>query len=314
MKKRMLPFLLCLLLLTGCASAGDGSPAETVPAVCFTDDTGTLVDVPQKPETVAVLLSSLADLWITAGGQVDITVGETIERGFAEEGVILVDDGAGKTIDLEGLIAAEPDFVLYASDIAGQLECADALKAAGIPAAGFAVETFEDYLKLLKICTDILGTPENYEIYGIQLKDKVDSLISAAKSQENQPDILFVRAGSTAKVTKAKTAENHFVCVMLEELGTYNIAEAAPVLLDGLSIEEILLADPDVILYTTMGDESAGVAYMESMMADPVWQSLTAVREAKVYQLPKDLFQYKPNSRWDQAYEYLIELLYGEIV
>lgn len=314
MKKRLLSLLFCLLLLTGCAPAGAEVPAETVPAVCFMDDTGTVVDVPKKPEKVAVLLSSLADLWITAGGKVDITVGESIERGFAEEGVILVDDGAGKTIDLEGLIAAEPDFVLYASDIAGQLECADALKAAGIPAAGFAVETFSDYLNLLKICTDILGTPENFEIYGVQLEAKVNDLISLARNQENQPNILFVRAGSTAKVTKAKTAENHFACVMLKELGTFNIAEAAPVLLDGLSMEEILLADPDVMLYTTMGDESAGVAYMESLMADSVWQSLTAVKEGKVYQLPKDLFQYKPNARWDEAYAYLIELLYGDIV
>ena len=90
--------------------------------------------------------------------------------------------------------------------------------------------------------------------------------------------------------------------------------EAAPILLDGLSTEEIILADPDAILFTTMGDEAAGSAYMESLLRDPVWQSLTAVREGKVYQLPKELFQYKPNSRWDWAYAYLIQLLYGDIL
>lgn len=310
--KKIALFMIVCLLLSGCGTLPSGEKAADT--VDFTDDTGAEVRVSKKPETVAVLLSSLADVWMTAGGEVAITVGETVERGFAEDSVILVDAGAGKTIDLEALIAGSPDFVLYASDIAGQLECADTLKAAGIPAAGFAVETFQDYLDLLKICTDILETPENYETYGTELEKQVNSLISLAKSQENQPDVLFVRAGSTARVTKAKTAENHFVCAMLKELGTYNIAEAAPVLLDGLSIEEILLADPDVMLYTTMGDESAGVAYMESLLSDKVWQSLTAVQTGKVYQLPKDLFQYKPNARWAEAYEYLIKLLYGEIV
>ena len=57
--RNILSLLLCLLLLTGCAApemAGEG--------YTFTDDTGAEVTVTQKPETVAVLLSSLADLWI----------------------------------------------------------------------------------------------------------------------------------------------------------------------------------------------------------------------------------------------------------
>ena len=306
--KKLFACILCVLLLTGCG----GEMVSDNRTIAFTDDTGAEIAVPEKPERGAVLLSSLADLWITAGGSVDITVGESIERGFVSHDVILVDDGAGKTINLEVLIAAEPDFVLYSSDIAGQLECADALAAAGIPAAGFAVETFGDYLELLKICTDILETRECYETYGMNLKTEIDDMIAAAQSQIDQPQILFVRAGSSAKVTKAKTAENHFVCGMLKELGTFNIAEKAPILLDGLSTEEIVLSDPDFILFTTMGDAEAGEAYMQSLLIDPVWQSLTAVKEGKVYQLPKELFQYKPNARWCEAYAYLIELLYGD--
>ena len=307
--KKLLIILLCLLLLTGCAPAEGAGEGYT-----FTDDTGAEITVPEKPKKVAVLLSSLADLWITAGGTVDITVGETVERGFVAESVILVDAGAGKTIDLEGLIAAQPDFVLYSSDLSGQLECAETLRAAGIPAAGFRVETFEDYLRVLKICTEILETPERYTQYGSALKTEIDGLIALAQAQEHQPDILFVRAGSSAKYTKAKTAENHFVCGMLKDLGTFNIAEKAPILLDGLSTEEILLSNPDFILFTTMGDEGAGQTYMESLISDPVWQTLSAVKEGRVYQLPKELFQYKPNARWNEAYTYLIELLYGDIL
>lgn len=301
--------LLCLLFLSGC------TPAETAgEGYTFTDDTGMEVTVAEKPEKVAVLLSSLADLWITAGGEVAISVGESLERGFVGETVILVDEGAGKTINLEELIAAEPDLVIYSSDLSGQLECAQLLRSAGIPAAGFAVETFADYLRVLKICTDILETPERYTRYGTDLKGEIDAMIAVAQAQEHQPDILFVRAGSSAKVTKAKTAENHFVCAMLKELGTFNIAEKAPILLDGLSTEEILLSDPEFILFTTMGDESAGQAYMDSLISDPVWQTLAAVQGGNVHQLPKELFQYKPNARWGEAYAYLIELLYGDIL
>lgn len=307
--KRIATIFLCLLMLTGCAPEMPTGEGYT-----FTDDIGAKVTVPEEPETVAVLLSSLADLWITAGGTVDITVGESIERGFAGENTILVDAGAGKTIDIEGLIAAKPDFVIYSADLSGQRSCAEMLRTAGIPAAGFHVETFEDYLRVLKVCTEILGTPERYEQYGAGVKAEIDAMTAVARAQEDQPSILFVRAGSSARYTKAKTAENHFACAMLKELGAFNIAEKAPVLLDGLSIEEILISNPDFILFTTMGDEDVGQAYMDSLIADPVWQTLTAVKEGEVYQLPKELFQYKPNARWGEAYAYLIELLYGDIL
>ena len=306
MIRRLLCVLLCLLLLTGCAPF---DAPET--GLRFTDDTGTEVTAPYAPGKVAVLTSSLADLWITAGGSVQITVGETLERGFLEEAV-LVDAGAGKTVDLERLIAQKPELVICSAELAGQLECAEALRAVGIPTAAFSVETFEDYLRVLKLATELLDTPQRYETYGEALRQEAERIVSEARAREEAPRVLFVRAGSSARYTKAKTAKDHFVGVMLVELGAENIADKAPILLEGLSTEEVLLSDPDAILFTTMGDEAAGVAYMESLLEDPVWSSLRAVREGRVYQLPKELFQYKPNSRWPEAYAYLTELLYGE--
>ena len=303
--RKLICLLLCLLLC-GCAA-----PAQTGDYT-FNDSTGCEVTVKQNPKTVAVLLSSLADVWVTAGGEVDITVGETVERGFAEKTAVLVDDGAGKTVNLELLVASKPDLVLYSPDIAGQAECADALRELGIPAAGFRVDTFAEYLKLLKICTDLTGKPERYDEYGLSIVERINDSLMSAQDRPEPPRILFVRAGSSAKYTKAKTAENNFVCVMLNELGAHNIAEDAPILLDGLSMEAILLADPDLIFYTTMGSEDSAVSYMESLLVDPVWSSLKAVQSGKVHHLPKDLFQYKPNARWGEAYEYLFDLLYGD--
>ena len=37
---------------------------------------------------------------------------------------------------------------------------------------------------------------------------------------------------------------------------------------------------------------------------------LSAVKGGRCHYLPKELFQYKPNARWAEAYEYLIDLLY----
>ena len=98
---------------------------------------------------------------------------------------------------------------------------------------------------------------------------------------------------------------------MLEELGCRNIADTAPVLLDGLSFEEILAKDPDHIFISTMGDADAAIAYMDDLLGEPTWQRLTAVQKGRVHYLPKSLFQYKPNAHWGEAYAYLITLLEG---
>lgn len=308
MRRKINIFLvfIMLIMLVSCSNTEDTGSSG---GVCFEDDTGRSVTV-NEPKKVAVLFSSFAEIWTLAGGEVSITVGETVERGFADADALLVDNGAGKSIAQELLLSYEPDFVIYSCDIAAQAETAALLAAAKIPAAGFRVETFDDYLRVLKIFTEITGNETAYETYGEKVRMEIESIFAALPMQAEKQKILFIRAGSGSRSTKAKTAEEHFACVMLNELGTYNIAENAKVLLDGLSVEEVLIENPQYIFISAMGDEAAAKAYMESVLAEDAWQSLDAIQSDRVYYLPKELFQFKPNGRWAEAYRYLAEILY----
>lgn len=303
-----------MVSLVSCGKPAGQSPSSPACYASFTDDTGYEVTLPQKPEKVAVLLSSYVDIWQIAGGTVSITVGESVSRGLVEESdVTLVDSGAGKVINTEVLVAAQPDLVIASADLVGQRKAAAILREAGIPCALFQVESFDRYLNMLKICTDLTGDETAYTVYGTDVRDRItDVLARASQLAKDEPSksILFIRCGSAAGYTKAKTADNNFVCAMLKELGTFNIAESAPVLLDGLSLEEILAADPDYIFLSTMGDEQAAKTYMDGVLAGPGWQQMTAVRTGNYAYLPKDLFQFKPNARWDEAYTFLLNLLY----
>ena len=276
----------------------------------FKDSTGAVVNLPEKPRRVAVLFSSFAEMWTLAGGEVSISVGESVERGFCAKDTPLVDSGAGKTVNVELLVAYEPDLVICSADIAAQVDAAAVLRDAGIPCALFCVEDFEDYCHVLGIMTRITGNADAYEQNATAVGARIDAILDSVP-QNTGKRILFIRAGSSARATKAKTADQHFAAAMLEELGCYNIADNAPILLDGLSMEEILREDPDYIFITTMGDEEAARAYMDSLLAGEVWQSLSAVQNGAYCYLPKDLFQFKPNARWDAAYRMLSEILYG---
>ena len=61
-----------------------------------------------------------------------------------------------------------------------------------------------------------------------------------------------------------------------------------------------------------MGNEEAARAHMESVLQAPAWQALSAVKNGRVFYLPRELFQYKPNAKWDLAYEYLIGIVYEQ--
>lgn len=314
--KKGLVFILILsltMLLSACGiGKNNNTNNENAEAYyTFTDDEGKQIVLKDKPQKVAVLFSSYADVWCLAGGSVDITVGETVERGFAKEGVTLVDAGAGKSIDVERLVAEKPDFVICSADIEAQVEVAELMNNSGIPAACFRVDNLNDYIEMLKICTDITGDREAFKKNGTDVMGEVEAILASVPKEKGKT-ILFIRAGSSASSTKAKTAADNFVCGMLKEMGTINIAEAAPVLLDGLSIEEILMKNPDYIFVSTMGNEEAAIANMTAVFQQPEWQQLTAVKEGNYIFLPKSMFQYKPNAKWAEAYRYLAEVLYEE--
>ncbi len=308
---------LVILALTASCSAPEVGGKDYY---SFTDHTGREVNLDKAPTRVAILFSSYAEIWQIAGGRVDVTVADSVERGFADADAVIVDGGAGHTtIDTELLVASSPDFVVGTADYPVQVAACELLAEQGIPTALFKVENFDGYLSVLRIFTDILGTEEKYAAFGTNIKAEIDNYRDTVSNYlKNNPakkqKMLFIRAGSSARSTKAKRAEDHFACAMLEELGLCNIADAAPVLLDGLSVEEIVSVDPEWIFVSMMGEsEEAVKSNVGSLLARDGYSSLNAVEGERVEFLPKNLFHYKPNHRWAEAYRFLIEAVYPEV-
>lgn len=277
----------------------------------FTDSESTVVDLHYKPQKTAVLFSSLAECWIEAGGEIYATVGESVERGFVKEDVTLLDNGAGKTVDTEKLLSVKPDFVIASADIASHKEAAEVLKKAGIPVALMRMDTLEDYLTILRVLTKITGNSENYERYGKAVQNEVEKIISENKRTDS-PKILFVRSGASFSSAKAKKSDENFAAKILSDLGCINIADEAEILLDTLSAEAILKENPEYIFVSVMGDYNNSKAYMEELLQKKEYAMLDAVKNGKVYFLPKELFQYKPCSRWAESYRYISSILNNE--
>ena len=100
---------------------------------------------------------------------------------------------------------------------------------------------------------------------------------------------------------------------MLADLGCINIADDDDSLLDDLSMEAIIAADPDFIFVTTQGKDASAVLQNieETLLDNPAWSKLTAVKQERYYILEKELYNLKTNARWGEAYQKLADILYS---
>lgn len=312
MKKKIATILIVILAFTlaACgAPAAQGTPGQIV---TFTDDLGREVTVSENPQRVAAMIGSFADVWCLAGGR--DTLAAAADDAWTSFDLSLGGDvanlGAVKTPSLETLLAAEPDLVLASVNTTANLELESVLTGAGIPVAYFDVQGFDDYLNMLDICTRLTGKRENYERYGLDVQREIDDAV--ARADGSAPSVLVIRA--TGVSCKVKSSRDNVLGEMLADLGCVNIADSDASLLEDLSVEAIIAAEPDYIFCVLQGsDPTDAMATLEkTLLSNPAWGELKAVREGRFYTLEHELYNLKPNARWGEAYEKLAGILYSE--
>lgn len=302
--KRFLCLLIMLsLLLSGCA-AGEG----TGDGYTFTDDLDRRVTV-KEPQRVAILLGSYAEAWTLAGGSFCAAVDDAWEEYDLSIPEDVVNLGNTKSMSLELLLSVQPDFVIASTNTSQHLQWEPTLEAAGIPVAYFDVYDFEDYLRMMKIFTDITGRPDCYETYGLAVEEQVQSIIAESQSRANNPKVLVLRI--SASTIRVRSSQGSILGEILRDLRCTNIADSDETLLENLSIERILQEDPDHIFLAPYGDDQAGVqSHLDRLLTEePAWAQLTAVKEGRVHVMDKSLFSMKPNHRWGEAYAQAEEIL-----
>ena len=315
--KRFLAIILlaAMILLVGC-SAGQksGNSQQNENTVTFTDALNREVTVAKNPKRTAALIGSFADVWQLSGGEVCAAV----EDSWDDFGLDLPDAvklGGAHSPSFEALLSANPDFVIASASTAADVEMKDQLENAGITVAYFDVDNFDDYLKMLDVCTDITGRKDLYKLNGLDVKEKIEEIkadFSAQNLPENERSVLILRASSG--FVKAKGSEGTILGEMLADLGCTNIADSDKSLLENLSVESVIRSEPYRIFVVTMGnDTDAALDNLKRMIEEnPAWGQLGAVKENRLHIMERRLFNIKPNAEWAVAYEKLAKILSGK--
>lgn len=321
--KRIIALLLCGALigsmLSGCAqeqqAGGETEQVHTTEKsadeIVFIDDFGREVTV-SNPQRVITLTSSFSDIWYLAGG-VDKLVATTnatwtyFDLPLRED---IVNLGASKQLNLEQIIACEPDLILASCGTDRNVELEAAFEEMGLNAAYFSINNFDDYLRVLKTFTEITGCKENYKLYGMDVQEEVEAALTRIDGRK--PSVLYIRAtGSSCKV---KNSEGTILGEMLSDMDCVNIADVEGSLLEQLSMEVILEANPDYIFVVlqSANPTDAQEILESTLLSNPAWATLNAVQEERYYVMDSNLYNLKPNARWGEAYEQLADILYPE--
>jgi iron complex transport system substrate-binding protein len=320
--------LLLLTALVGCSkSAGtekdaatttSGTTEETPTApvapgrVTFTDDLGFEVSV-ENPQRVVACMGSFAGAWELAGGTlIGASDDAFTDYGIASEGIEQVGDLS--SINVESLIALEPDFVIMTGASGGragataQADLRDTLVNSGVTVAYFTVTTFEDYERVFTTFCEITGRDDLYQTNCADVAAKIASIKAAVPAGE-APRVLILTTYSGG--TRAQASDTQTGAIF-RDLGAINLTDENPGILREFSLEAIIEMNPDFIFVIPMGNnEAATIANLEEMTVNnPAWATLSAVQEGRYLTLDPEHFLYKPNNKWDEAYQIAFDHLY----
>lgn len=319
---RPLAAILLACTLTACApsasssdnnaqSGGSAVSSSQTQAITFTDDLGRTVTV-EHPERVAALIGSFADIWCLAGGQDSLVATAndawtSFDLGLDDS---VLDLGGVKEPNFEILLSAQPDLVLASCNTTANVDMRTSLEQANIPVAYFDIQHFSDYLRMLEICTQLTGCPERYTQYGEEVGKEIEQAV--ARQDGSAPTVLCMR--TTGSSCKVKGSQDFLLGEMLADLGCVNVADQDSALLEDLSLEAIMAADPDYIFVVLQGSDptDAQETLERTLLSNPAWGSLRAVQENRFYTLEHTLYNLKPNARWGEAYEKLADILYPQ--
>lgn len=287
--------------VAGCAAQGsdDSSQSQSQQA-----GNGTGHD----PSAVVALTKSVCSMWVDAGGTV---VGATDDAIQDLNLTNVTSVGTLYKPSKEAIVGLNPTLVLLSEDVSVQKQLAEDLQSSGVDVIDETINSFEDYDTAMQELCDITGRSDLYDQNVAQVGQHIEDVRQKVQDNEaSQQERTYLCLRVSAAKNKALKKDN-FACEILSDMALTNVADDDSAL-DDLSLEAIVSANPTYIFVVTQGDQDqAQQAYQDAFASQAVWQQLDAVQQNRVYQLPEDLFHYKPNERWGEAYDYAYQLVYG---
>lgn len=196
--------------------------------------------------------------------------------------------GSPMAPDLEVVTKLEPDLLLGAESLRSTLD--KTLEGMDLQKAYLRTESFEDLKLSLKVLGTYFNKKDEMNAALTKILDKENELSKLAEGKE-LPSVMLVIGTSDSFMVMS---EKSYLGSLVKKLGADNIATSVLNVTDTYSpinMENIVAADPDVILVLASGDHGATKdKFKKEIEKNETWTKLSAYTNDKIYMLDYSVF------------------------
>jgi iron complex transport system substrate-binding protein len=321
MPRRLLVYLSVVLLLAACTAAPLASgpaatmsppstsltPSMTPSAAAFpltlTDDTGATIAIESEPQQIVSLAPSNTEI-VCALDACDRLVGVTDFDDYPPEIADVPDVVIAAQVDVEAVVAADPDLVLAAGNELTPSTVISQLDDLGLTVMTLYPETLDEVYADIELVGAALGNgAAAAELVG-GMETRASAVEEAVAGAERPRTFYEVGVFENTIYT---AGEGSFLASLIDLAGGEPITGDAT---GTIGLESLVAADPQLIL---LGDATYDETITpESVAARPGWAGLTAVRGNRVVVFTEDLVVTRPGPRVVDGLEALARAIHPE--
>ncbi len=252
------------------------SPAAAFP-VTVTDDEGTSVEIPAEPATIVSLTPATTEILFALGAG-DRIVAADDGSDYPEEAVALPDVATFSSVDVEKVVALEPDLVLAGGLGFTPADSIARLRDLDVPVVVIYAASLDGVYKDIELIGTATGTTDAATTLTTDMKAEIDAVAAAAAGAGTKPRVLYEVGYDDTTSAIYAPAEASFLAEMVTLAGAETITTGDPNTYE-MSLEDLLARDPEIII---LGTNPFYTPTPEAVAGRPGWGAMTAVRNGDV--------------------------------
>lgn len=311
------------------SSASSNKEEVNVPeTVTITDHADRTVEVPTNPEKVAILgiypLASMLSVYLNSAETIvamepasaNAAKNSVLIDLYPEIGNITTDILSGEDLNIEALVALEPEVVYYNAADKADLE---KLENAGLTAVAFSptkwkfdvVETYRQWIGLLdQIYPSSSKNAKLVDQYSTDIYNMIQETVAGV--EEPQKILFLYQYDENAMIT---SSSRFFGEWWAKAAGGVNVASdvQAETANAKITMENVYEWNPDVIFITNFTKATPEDLYNNAIGTDD-WSTVKAVQDHRVYKMPMGTYRtYTPSSDTPMTLLWMAQAVYPEL-